>query len=423
MASAPQNRAKLDSNWKPSLIAISDVDFSTPVTLVADPVTGALDIKGTLTIAANSSINVNQWGGTGTTLGQKAMASSVPVVIASDQSGVPVTGTFWQATQPVSGTVTANAGTGTFNIQANASVNVAQINGVTPLMGNGTTGTGSQRVTIASDNTAFAVNATLSAETTKVIGTVRVVGNVGGVFDAATQAAVPANALYLAGINGSGNLTGIAVQQGFGDAVNPGNSSSALLSNGYVYNGSTWDRLRGTTNGTYTLIRDAAGNARGANVTAANELTVLPTQKDTFAAATTFTITLASLANSTAGVGRQSTLVTSNTAKSALIAVKFTVGTSPTANTLIYVYLLRGDGTLTDDNAGSTDAGLTVINAPLLGTILCSAATSNATYYGLFDTKFLGSLGSTFGIAIVNSTGATANATAGNFSAEYTLIT
>lgn len=50
--------------------------------------------------------------------------------------------------------------------------NIKQINGVVPLMGNGVTGTGSQRVTIASDNTAFAVNATLSAETTKVIGTV-----------------------------------------------------------------------------------------------------------------------------------------------------------------------------------------------------------------------------------------------------------
>jgi uncharacterized cupin superfamily protein len=37
--------------------------------------------------------------------------------------------------------------------------NVAQINGVTPLMGNGVTGTGSPRVTIASDNTAFTVNA------------------------------------------------------------------------------------------------------------------------------------------------------------------------------------------------------------------------------------------------------------------------
>lgn len=56
-------------------------------------------------------------------------------------------------TQPVSGTVTANQG------GSNWSTNVAQINGVTPLMGNGVTGTGSPRVTIASDNTPFTVNA------------------------------------------------------------------------------------------------------------------------------------------------------------------------------------------------------------------------------------------------------------------------
>lgn len=36
------------------------------------------------------------------TLGQKAMAASTPVVFASDQSALPVTGTFWQATQPIS---------------------------------------------------------------------------------------------------------------------------------------------------------------------------------------------------------------------------------------------------------------------------------------------------------------------------------
>src|SRR5690348_14873150 len=36
----------------------------------------------------------------------------------SISGSVAVTGTFWQATQPVSGTVTANAGTGTFAISA-----------------------------------------------------------------------------------------------------------------------------------------------------------------------------------------------------------------------------------------------------------------------------------------------------------------
>jgi hypothetical protein len=50
--------------------------------------------------------------------GQAAMAACLPVAIASNQSAVPVAGTFWQATQPVSGTVTANAGAGTFAVSA-----------------------------------------------------------------------------------------------------------------------------------------------------------------------------------------------------------------------------------------------------------------------------------------------------------------
>jgi spore maturation protein SpmB len=75
-------------------------------------------------------------------LGQTTMTGSAPVVIASNQSAIPVSGSV--------------------SIQANASVNVAQINGITTLMGNGITGTGSQRVTIASDNTAFGVNANQS---------------------------------------------------------------------------------------------------------------------------------------------------------------------------------------------------------------------------------------------------------------------
>lgn len=49
------------------------------------------------------------------TLGQKAMAASMAVALASDQSSIPVTGTFFQATQPVSGTVAATQ-SGTWNI-------------------------------------------------------------------------------------------------------------------------------------------------------------------------------------------------------------------------------------------------------------------------------------------------------------------
>lgn len=63
------------------------------------------------------------------------------------------------------GKLAANSGViiGDVNVvNSNVSTNIAQINGVTPLMGNGVTGTGSPRVTIASDNTAFTVNAAQS---------------------------------------------------------------------------------------------------------------------------------------------------------------------------------------------------------------------------------------------------------------------
>lgn len=154
----------------------------------------------------------------------------------------------------------------------------------------------------------------------------------------------------------------------------------------------------------------------------------MATVKDAFAAAATMTITLGSLANSAAGVGRQSTLVdnTSNLYTSAQIALKITTGTTPTANSLIYVYLIRSDNNGTpiiDDGAGASDAGLTVVNAPLLGTILVPAATSNTAYYGVFDTKFLGSLGNKWGIAVVNNSGAALNSTGGNHVVEFVGIT
>lgn len=131
--------------------------------------------------------------------GSATSANSAPVVIASDQATVPVSNASLplptlaatstkqsdgtQKTQIVdaSGNVasmTANAqdvniksgnlttlpvtNVGTFAVQSTnqtqtdtvmiGGVNVKEINAVTPLMGNGTTGTGSLRVTISSDN-------------------------------------------------------------------------------------------------------------------------------------------------------------------------------------------------------------------------------------------------------------------------------
>lgn len=66
-------------------------------------------------ITPNRALHVNLRNNSGTEIG----TNSNPV-------RVDPTGT---TTQPISGTVTANAGTGTFNIQSNASVNLAQYNG------------------------------------------------------------------------------------------------------------------------------------------------------------------------------------------------------------------------------------------------------------------------------------------------------
>lgn len=51
-------------------------------------------------------------------------------------------------------------------LPANQSINESQINGATPLMGNGVSGTGSQRVNVASDNTPFETIPTATATTT-----------------------------------------------------------------------------------------------------------------------------------------------------------------------------------------------------------------------------------------------------------------
>lgn len=65
------------------------------------------------------------------------------------------------------------------------------------------------------------------------------IGNVGS--SSATGSAVPANAHYVAGINTSGNLSGLATVDRPSDAA----SGSGILAIGnYVYNGTNFDRAR-----------------------------------------------------------------------------------------------------------------------------------------------------------------------------------
>ena len=65
---------------------------------------GTQTVSGTVTTTPSGTQNTNitQVGGSSLALGQTTMAGSVPVTISSNQSSIPVTGTFWQSTQPVS---------------------------------------------------------------------------------------------------------------------------------------------------------------------------------------------------------------------------------------------------------------------------------------------------------------------------------
>lgn len=138
-------------------------------------------------------------------------------------------------------------------------------------------------------------------------------------------------------------------------------------------------------------------------------------------AAAAVTITLSSL---TTGSGRQGTFINNSSNRpGALIYVKIkSGGTGPTAGSTYSVYLVRRDNhaspTLTDDNAGSSDAALTVLNSRFLGNLkLTNSSATNFT--GSFDTSDLGPLGPSWTIAVVNNSGQTTDTTAGNHVVEY----
>jgi hypothetical protein len=145
------------------------------------------------------------------------------------------------------------------------------------------------------------------------------------------------------------------------------------------------------------------------------------TKRDADAA---FTITLASLATSAVGVGRQSTTVTNTNKRPAMLLemILKSGGVAPTAGSVALLYLLRVNAaaTYTTDGCAAADAAITIENAQLIGTIIFTA-TTNKLFYGDFDTAPLGPLDEKFGIAVVNSTGQTWNATEASFTKSYAL--
>jgi hypothetical protein len=201
-------------------IALSDIMYITNVksataTVIYDPSNAALggSLSGlVLTLAYDTSAMLSAdplqiiiaMG----TLAAKVDASGVTLTVGSH--AVTNAGTFAVQATPVTQADTFMLG----------GVNIKEINAVAPLMGSGVMGTGSLRVTIASDNDpiiakqataanlnatvvgtgTFVVQATLAAETTKIIGTVNI---------AASQAIIASNAGTFAVQESGGALTSL----------------------------------------------------------------------------------------------------------------------------------------------------------------------------------------------------------------------
>lgn len=341
---------------------ISDTGSTTAVTqATASNLNATVVGTGTLAVQntqqGTASQNVAQLAGTttDTNSGVKS-AGTLRVVLATDQP---------QLTNKLLVTPDSVA------LPANQSVNISQINGVTTLMGNGVTGTGSQRVTIASDNTAFAVNATLTAETTKVIGTTRTLGNAGAIIDGVnTAATAPANGVMQLGIYNSTE-----------PSPTTGQSVGVQLDS------------KGRTR---TVVMDAAGNTRGQNVNAnsAAMIAIDQTTVGTTNAVTTIPVTsggltvyhLASAATTNlqvpkASAGQLYGYMVSNTSAAYSYLCFHNSATTPTAGASIFFKIgipAGGAANVNFDNGIAFSSGIAI-------STVTGAADNNTTAVALND--------------------------------------
>lgn len=139
-----------------------------------------------------------------------------------------------------------------------------------------------------------------------------------------------------------------------------------------------------------------------------------------FAASVEMTCTLAGLASSAVGVGRQTTLADNSVTRHKLVHVycKFTMhdDEAVTANTTVDIYLIKSDGTYYTDGAGASDAAWTRVNAKKVGQANITATTQGAVYYTEFD---IYDPGPSWGFGIVQNSGKTLHLTAANHFIRY----
>jgi hypothetical protein len=144
------------------------------------------------------------------------------------------------------------------------------------------------------------------------------------------------------------------------------------------------------------------------------------TVSELYTAPSAITISLGGLVN---GSARQGTIVDNTTTgyPSIMVGASIKLGTSPTANTLILLYLIRDDGAasapIRTDGAGASDAAITLKNAEVIGSL--STGASPATGDVLADLFPVDDPGPKFTVAVSNTSGVALDATNGNHKVEF----
>jgi ribosomal protein L19E len=384
------------------------------------PATGtAIGLYDGTNMQASRAFDVDSGAGTqyveGVVLRKSASGGSVELGTSSDPVRTDPTGT---TIQPVSGTVTANIGSiGTLATEstlsslngkvtacntgavvlaagaatigaltANQSVNNAQINGVTPLMGNGVSGTGAQRVTIASDSTGqialAAGSATIGALTAnQSVNVAQVAGGTTSTVATGVQkvaTADSAGAAFLSAANAL-NSTGSGVQAVQAVAQFDDVAPTAITENQF-------GNLRMSTNrNLYGTIRDAAGNERGANVNASNEMLVALSSVPSHAVtnAGTFAVQVSqingvapSMGDGVTGTGVQRvTLASDGTGQVKLATGSATIG-ALTANQSVNVAQINGVAATMGNGVAGTGVQRVTIASDSTGQIALAAGSA-----------------------------------------------
>lgn len=253
----------------PIIAGQQTMSASLPVVFASDQTaltvgTHAVTQSGSWTLAANQSVNVAQINGVTTTMGNGVAGTGVQrVTLASDSTGQ----------------VTLAAGANTIGaLTANQSVNVAQINGVATTMGNGVSGTGVQRVTLASDSTG---QVAIASGTVTTVSTLTNITNWGNIVD---------NAAFTDGTTRV-SMSGFIFDEVAGTALTENDAAAARIDSKRALVCGIED---GTTRGQRAAV-DASGNLAVSNkATATGGATI---QKVLSAASTNATSVKASAGN------------------------------------------------------------------------------------------------------------------------------